>query len=197
MIHTLTKDQGPAELNGVTHLMIGVSWDPSSGSDRGVLGWARKKVGMDLDLVAFAMVDSSVGRLVGLDSLDPLSGALVHSGDNQTGAGAGDDETVTVDFARIPSHVTSIVFVAAAFKKRTSFGGARNISFKIYDATGGSVTQVADIWPDLLSTANANAVARATRRGSEWVLEVLNETGNVNQGDETSLAQFAKRHSSK
>lgn len=131
-------------------------------------------------------------RLAGLDSLDPLGNrALVHSGDNQTGRGDGDDETVTVEFAGVPRNVTSIVFVAAAFKKGSSFQKARNISFKVYDASGGSAQQVADIWPSLLTQDNGCAVAKAVRVGDSWKLEVINVTGKIKQGDEHALMRFA------
>ncbi|CAM5579015.1 hypothetical protein SVIOM342S_02124 [Streptomyces violaceorubidus] len=98
---------------------------------------------------------------------------------------------MTVEFARLPSAITSIVFVAAAYKKGSSFQKARNISFKVYDATGGSTEQVADIWPSLLSQDNGCAVAKAVRAGGSWKLEVVNETGKIKQGDEHALMRFA------
>ncbi|WP_406150776.1 TerD family protein [Streptomyces sp. NBC_01012] len=189
---TLTKEDGPADLDGVTHLSIGVSWDPTAGSSGGVMGKIRRKTGTDLDLIAIAVQGADPVRLAGLDSLDPLgNGSLVHSGDNQTGRGEGDDETVTVEFARVPTNITSIVFVAAAFKKGSSFQKARNISFKVYDATGGSTQQVADIWPSLLTQDNGCAVAKAVRVGGSWKLEVINVTGKIKQGDEHALMRFA------
>ncbi|MGY0023997.1 TerD family protein [Streptomyces sp. cg35] len=189
---TLTKEDGPADLDGVTHLSIGVSWDPTSGSSGGVLGSLRRKQGTDLDLIAIAMAGGDPVRLAGLDSLDPMgNGSLQHSGDNQTGKGDGDDETVTVEFSRIPQNITSIVFIAAAYKKGSSFQKARNISFKVYDATGGSSQQVADIWPSLLSADNGCAVAKAMRVGGSWKLEVINTTGKIKQGDEHALMRFA------
>ncbi|WP_405681752.1 TerD family protein [Streptomyces sp. NBC_01238] len=189
---TLTKEDGPADLDGVTHLSIGVSWDPTAGSSGGVMGLVRRKTGTDLDLIAIATQDGDPVRLAGLDSLDPIgNGSLIHSGDNQTGRGEGDDETVTVEFARIPGNITSIVFVAAAFKKGSSFQKARNISFKVYDATGGSSQQVADIWPSLLTQDNGCAVAKAVRVGGTWKLEVINVTGKIKQGDEHALMRFA------
>ncbi|MEV5610283.1 TerD family protein [Streptomyces sp. NPDC052225] len=189
---TLTKEDGPADLDGVTHLSIGVSWDPTSGSSGGVLGSLRRKQGTDLDLIAIAMAGGDPVRLAGLDSLDPMgNGSLVHSGDNQTGKGEGDDETVTVEFSRIPPNITSVVFIAAAYKKGSSFTKARNISFKVYDATGGSTQQVADIWPSLLSADNGCAVAKAMRVGASWKLEVINTTGKIKQGDEHALMRFA------
>jgi stress response protein SCP2 len=156
------------------------------------MGLLRRKAGTDLDLIAIAMQSGDPVRLAGLDSLDPMgNGSLVHSGDNQTGRGDGDDETVTVEFARIPRNITSIVFVAAAFKKGSSFQKARNISFKVYDATGGSSQQVADIWPSLLIQDNGCAVAKAVRVGDTWKLEVINATGKIKQGDEHALMRFA------
>jgi stress response protein SCP2 len=189
---TLTKEDGPADLDGVTHLSIGVSWDPTAGSSGGVMGVLRRKTGTDLDLIAIAMQGMDPVRLAGLDSLDPMgNGSLVHSGDNQTGRGEGDDETLTVEFARIPSNITSIVFIAAAFKKGSSFQKARNISFKVYDATGGTTQQVADIWPSLLTQDNGCAVAKAVRVDGSWKLEVINVTGKIKQGDEHALMRFA------
>jgi stress response protein SCP2 len=189
---TLTKEDGPADLGGVTHLTIGVSWDPTAGSSGGVMGKIRQKTGTDLDLIAIALQGAEPVRLAGLDSLDPMgNGALVHSGDNQTGRGDGDDETVTVVFDRIPSNITSIVFVAAAYKKRSAFQNARNISIKVYDGTGGSTQQVADIWPSLVTTDNGCAVAKAIRDGAVWKLQVINETGKIKQGDEQALMRFA------
>ncbi|MEU9987021.1 TerD family protein [Streptomyces sp. NPDC048045] len=189
---TLTKEDGPADLDGVTHLSIGVSWDPTGGASGGVMGVLRRKAGTDLDLIAIAMQGSDPVRLAGLDSLDPMgNGSLVHSGDNQTGRGDGDDETVTVEFARVPGNITSIVFVAAAFKRGSSFQKARNISFKVYDATGGTSQQVADIWPSLLTQDNGCAVAKAMRVGGAWKLEVINVTGKIKQGDEHALMRFA------
>lgn len=156
------------------------------------MGKLRRNVGTDLDLIAIALQGADPVRLAGLDSLDPLgNGSLVHSGDNQTGRGDGDDETVTVEFGRIPTNITSIVFVAAAYKKSSSFQKARNISFKVYDATGGTSQQVADIWPSLLTNDNGCRVAKAIRVDGSWKLEVLNETGKIKQGDERALMRFA------
>lgn len=189
---TLSKQDGPAELTGITNMAVGASWDPSAGVSGGALGWAKRKRGVDLDLIAVLMQGSDPVRMAGLDSLDPLgNGSVIHSGDAQTGAGSGDDETVHLQFANIPPAVDSVVFIAAAFKKGSSFEKANNISFKVYDSSGGGTTQVADIWPSLLRTDNANAVARAFRTGGNWQLEVLNRKGKIKQGDKQALLRFA------
>ncbi|GAA3735766.1 TerD family protein [Streptomyces tremellae] len=189
---TLTKDDGAADLTGVTKMGVGASWDTSSGGSGGIVGWAKKQRGVDLDAIAVLMQGAEPVRYAGLGSLDPLgNGAVVHSGDNQTGRGDGDDETINVTFADVPSNVTSIVFVCAAFKKGSALEKAANISLKIYDSTGGSTQQVADIWPSLLGDGNAVAVAKAFRDGASWKLEVVNRRGKVKQGDTASLMRFA------
>ncbi|WP_267888396.1 TerD family protein [Nocardia yamanashiensis] len=189
---TLRKEDGAADLAGITKMSVGVSWDPSGGVSGGLLGIAKRKKGVDLDLVAILMQGAEPVRFAGLDSLDPLgNGSVQHTGDEQTGAASGDDETVHVTFANVPTAIDSIIFVASAFKKGSSFEKANNISFKIYDASGGSTQQVADIWPSLLGTDNANAIARAFRNGPNWQLEVLDRKGKIKQGDMQALLRFA------
>ncbi|MEU1074348.1 MULTISPECIES: TerD family protein [unclassified Streptomyces] len=189
---TLTKDMGAADLPGVTRLAIGASWDATSGGEGGIVGWAKRKRGCDLDAIAVLMQDGEPVRLAGLDSLDPIqNGSVVHSGDNQTGHGDGDDETVTVDFPKVPGNVDAIVFVCAAFKKGSAFDKAMNVSFKVYDASDGVPGIVADIWPSLLGAGNACAVAKAVRGPGGWTLEVVNKRGTIRQGDQTSLLRFA------
>ncbi len=97
---TLTKEDGPADLDGVTHLSIGVSWDPTAGGSDGVMGMLRRKAGTGLDLIAIAMQGSDPVRLAGLDSLNPMgNGSLAHSGDNQTGKIKQGDEHALMRFA--------------------------------------------------------------------------------------------------
>jgi stress response protein SCP2 len=189
---TLTKDMGAADLPGVTKLAIGASWDASAGGAGGVMGWAKRQRGTDLDAIAILMQGGEPVRLAGLDSLDPVqNGSVVHSGDNQTGRGEGDDETITVDFTKVPGNVDAILFVCAAFKKGSSFEKAMNVSFKVYDSSDGTPGIMADIWPSLLGSGNACAVAKAYRAGDTWKLEVVNTRGTVRQGDQTSLLRFA------
>ncbi|MEU9099209.1 TerD family protein [Streptomyces sp. NPDC048361] len=189
---TLTKDHGAADLDGVTKMGIGASWDTTSGGSGALLGALRKARGTDLDVFAILLNGKDPVRYAGLDVTDPLqNGAVTSTGDNQTGRGDGDDELIEVTFDRVPPQVTSIVFVCAAYKKGSDFKKAANVSFKVYDSTGGTTQQVADIWPSLLGNGNAIAVAKAYRVGAAWKLEVINTRGTVKQGDQESLLRFA------
>jgi stress response protein SCP2 len=189
---TLSKADGAAEMTGISKLEIGASWDTTGGGNSGVFGKLMRSIGTDLDLVGIIMNrDGEPVRFAGIDQLDPLGdGSILHSGDNQTGKGSGDDETITLHLDKISGNVQSVVLVATAFKRGSSLDRAANVSFKVYDSSNGSKDQVADIWPSLLSKDNACAVAKAYRGESGWELTVLNIMGKVAQGDRQSLMRF-------
>lgn len=199
-IHVLSKDNAsindPADLTGMTQLRIGVSWDASARNKGGLIGKMSRKAGADLDLFAIVMQGNDPVRFAGLDNVNPIGdGSLVHSGDNTTGQGDGDDETIDAFLTRLPQHVTGIIFTVAVFKnggankafKDKGFEGAQNVAFSVYDASGGEPEKCAEIWPSLLGTENCCLVAKAWRVGASWKLAVLNEMVRITPGDQRSL----------
>lgn len=190
---TLTKETGPASLDGIDKIRIGAAWDTSTGMSGGLIGKFKQRMGSDLDLVCIGVAGQTPVRYVGIDNLDPMSGAVVHSGDNTTGRGEGDDEEITVDFAKIPSNITELHFVIAAFKRGSSFTRAKNVDFNIYDGTGGTFDKVAQTMPSLFSQHNIHKVLRAFRDGGHWEMEVLDQSGTITQGDPNALLRFAIR----
>jgi len=185
---TLTKDMGAADLPGVSHLAIGAAWDTSTGGSGRLLGAIKQRIGTDLDNVAILMQGTEPVIYVGLDNLDPVNGAVTHTGDEHTGKTAGDDETINVVFDAVPEEITSILFTVAAFKKGTDFSKAKNVQVSVYDNTPGSPSaKVATIRPSLLGTGNLIVVAKAVRGIGKWTLEVVNEHKRITQGDFRSL----------
>jgi stress response protein SCP2 len=183
----LTKDMGAADLAGVTHLAIGAAWDTSTGGSGRVLGGLKQRMGTDLDNIAILMQGPEPVIYVGLDNEDPVGGAVVSTGDEHTGKSAGDDETITVDFAKVPPEIDSILFTVAAFKKKTDFSKAKNVMVSVYDSTGGASQVVATIRPSLLGTGNLIVVAKAVRGPQFWTLAVVNEHKKFTQGDFRAL----------
>lgn len=194
MTLTLTKDMGANSLAGMTRLEVGASWDTTGGASGGLVGKLKRKKGTDLDLICILMQGADPVRFAGLDSLDPLKdGSVVHSGDNQSGHGEGDDELVTCQLDRVHPNVTGLIFCALAFKPGSSLDKAANVAFKVYDSSDGKQSEVAEIWPSLLTNGNACAVAKATRANASapWELTVINAMGSVTQGDRGGLLRFA------
>jgi tellurium resistance protein TerD len=81
------------------------------------LGWnprATDGKAFDLDAVAFLTGEDGKVRLDGEfiffnQKVSPC-GSVVHNGDNRTGDGDGDDETISVDLSKVPQEVAKIVF---------------------------------------------------------------------------------------
>lgn len=201
-LNTLTPGDGWNSLDGVEVLEMGLGWDKSTGGHGGVVGWLSRKAGSDLDGVATFRVHDKPVKYLGWDELDcfanegSAAGSATHTGDNQTGEGAGDDESVRLMLARIPIRITSIVLNATAFKPGSSMRRAKNICVTLYDSTGGSKTPVAWIEPSLLKPKNTIGVAVIRRKigadgkviqpgqpGAGWELKVLDNSVDVKQGD--------------
>lgn len=206
MTLVLTKENAglddPAEMTGMNRMRVGASWDTSSRGKSGFMGKLSQKVGTDLDLLAI-VVDASGNpvRFAGLDNLDPLKdGTLTHSGDNTTGRGEGDDETVEVDLLTMDPVYHKIVFAVATLKdsgaakvfRDEGFSGAQNVEFAVYDASSsGQSDKVARIMPSLLGTENCCLVASVQRGDTGWSLAVINKMVRVTPGDRNSLLRAA------
>ena len=64
------------------------------------------------------------------------SGAIVHQGDNLTGAGDGDDEQIMVDLPNIPANIDKLVFVVNIYDanvRHQHFGLIRNAFIRLVD----------------------------------------------------------------
>lgn len=192
---TLTKENGPADLTGVTHLDMGLAWDTSTGGSGGIVGKLKQRLGSDLDAIGILMQGDKPVQYVGLDNLDPCeNGSILHSGDETRGNASGDDETVTMRFADVPQDITAVLLVATAYKLGSDMKRAKNIKVTLYDSTGGSKDAVAVIKPSLLSTKNVMAIARVDRRtdgAGAWSLSVVDGEYSIKQGEMDQLLKGA------
>lgn len=108
------------------------------------LGWDIKKpdAGIDFDLDALAFLLNSTDKvrgekdLVFYNNLKHESGAVVHSGDNKTGLGEGDDEMITLEFDKVPADVNKISFAITihdAEVRKQNFGMVSNAFVRVVD----------------------------------------------------------------
>lgn len=195
--YSLNKDD-EATLSG--HIRLGASWDVSSRGEGGLIGKLSRYVGADLDALAILMQDNQPVLMAGLDVTDPLDNAsVVHSGDNQTGKGDGDDETIDFHLDRIDSDIESIILVVSAFKKTNKnmgdagFGGANKVQFRFYDMATSQTEPQFRIRPSLLGNENTCLLGRLDRKGpgGEWTLRKINQMVHVKHGDRTALLRSA------
>jgi tellurium resistance protein TerZ len=93
-------------------ITMGVAWDKERTA--GAIGTGAPDVDLDATAVQFAG-----GRLFDLafyNNLTTRDGSVTHLGDNQTGAGDGDDETLTVDLDRVHGPVDTIVLLVSSYQ---------------------------------------------------------------------------------
>jgi stress response protein SCP2 len=201
-------------LDGVTKLVFGAAWDRKTKKQP---GWARKiavKTGgkvnlgggeqdIDLDLALVLYRDGKPKRVVIGHNMDPVNGSAVHSGDNQTGDGDGDDETITVDLTRLPAWVTEWAVAVFAYKMGTNFDQAQNVSLNIYDASGqGAPVLLDELMPTLGSGETACIIAsgKINRNAAGdptegWTTTLVEKSGRLStQGDDDAVFKFAKNN---
>ena len=91
------------EAPGLTSLKVALGWDVR----------ATDGAAFDLDGAVFLLNSSGKVRsdsdFIFYNNLKSADGSIVHSGDNTTGAGEGDDEFVTIDLTKVPADVDKVV----------------------------------------------------------------------------------------
>ena len=124
MALTLSKNQSisleKTAGRGLTSISLGLGWDPVK-AQRLLLKMLGGG-GNDIDLDASCILldgDMNSVDLVWFRQLASRDGAIEHSGDNLTGEGDGDDETIHVDLQRLPGTIQHLVFTVNSFRGQT------------------------------------------------------------------------------
>ncbi len=162
---SLTKDNP-----GLTNVVVGLGWDVNQ-FDSGT--------SFDLDASCFLVGEngkvSSSSDFVFYGNLKHSSGSVEHLGDNRTGAGEGDDESVKVDLSKVPANVSKIVFTATIYdaeKRRQNFGQVSNAFIRIYDEKNGNEIMRYDLGEDF-SIETAVVFGELYKNGSEWKFNAI------------------------
>ena len=158
---------------GLTRIVMGLGWDVAK--KKGFLGFGGGSGG-DVDLDASCvMFDAAQGIVdtVWFRQLQSRDGSVLHTGDNRTGAGDGDDEQIKVDLSRVPAAVATLVFVVNSFTGE-SFARIENATCRIVDETTGAEIARYDLTGSGPHTAQV--MAKVTRQGSGWQMTAIGET---------------------
>ncbi|WP_158708789.1 TerD family protein [Streptomyces sp. NRRL S-920] len=188
----MTKNAGPEALTGIAVLQAGVAWKTSGGGQKGWRGKLKRAQGTDLDLACVALSEGRAVRMCWFDNEDAFdNGSLVTTGDNTSGKGDGDDETVIARLDQVPPGIDALVFIVSAYKEGVSFSNVEGITLNVYDGGPGGKL-LGQYWPDIDSRNNACVMAKARRGADGWTIEVVNEMGNARSRD--ALLQLAKQY---
>ncbi|AWL39256.1 MULTISPECIES: TerD family protein [Streptomyces] len=169
------------EAPGLSAVLVGLGWD------------ARGTTGADFDLDASALLLTTAGKVVSdqhfvfYNNLTSPDGSVEHTGDNLTGEGEGDDESIKVNLSAVPAEVDKIVFpvsIHEAVSRGQSFGQVRNAFIRVVNQTGGTEIARYDLSEDA-STETAMVFGELYRHGTEWKFRA------VGQGYASGLAGIA------
>ena len=159
----LTKD-------GLKKALVGLGWD---------INRFDGSAAFDLDLVLFEcdpnsrIVDDAHFIFYG-NPEDP-EGAVVHSGDNRTGAGDGDDESAHVDFSKIDPRVARIfigVTIYDAKANRQNFGMVDNSYIRIVNEETGEEMYRYPLCEDF-SEEMSVIFGELYKNGAEWKFKAV------------------------
>lgn len=154
---------------GLKSVTLGAGWDISYGG-----------VDFDIDIAAF-MLDANnkfntVSNVIFFNNKQGQGIAL--SGDNRTGAGEGDDETIHIELDQISSGIQKIVFVVTiheAQPRRQTFGMVNNSYVRLLDRVNNDRELCRFNLKADGSTATSVIFAELYRDLGEWQFKAVGE----------------------
>jgi len=160
------------------------------------LGWDTNKYdgGSSFDLDAAAFLLESNGKVINekdfvfYNNLQGGAGSVIHTGDNLTGEGDGDDEQIKIDLSKVPNSVARIAFtitIHEATERNQNFGQVSNSFARVINEDSGEELMRFDLGEDY-SIETAVVVAELYRNGDEWK---FNAVGSGFQGGLNSLCK--------
>jgi tellurium resistance protein TerZ len=167
---SLEKEAGGA----LSRAVMGLGWDAIK--SKGFFGFGAKTESVDLDAscVMFDEANRPVD-VVWFRQLKSRDGSIVHTGDNRTGAGDGDDEQIIVDLSRVPATVKSLVFTVNSFTGQ-NFSQVENAFCRIINAANQQEVARYDL--SVQGSHTAQIMAKLYRHNGEWKMHAIGENAS-------------------
>ncbi|WLR58297.1 TerD family protein [Guptibacillus hwajinpoensis] len=167
---------------GLSKVIVGLGWDTN-----------KYDGGNDFDLDASIFLLDSTGKcasdkdFVFYNQTEGGGGSVVHTGDNRTGEGEGDDEQVKVHLHDVPAEIEKISFVITihdAEARNQNFGQVSNAFVRILNEDSNEELIRYDLGEDF-SIETAIIVGELYRHNGEWKFSA------VGSGYQGGLARIA------
>ena len=166
------------EAPSLTSLKVGLGWDIR----------ATDGAAFDLDGAVFLLNSSGKVRsdsdFIFYNNLKSADGSIVHSGDNTTGAGEGDDEFVTIDLTKVPADVDKVVLgvtIHDAEARRQNFGMVGKAFIRCVNNANNQEVARYDLAEDS-STEAAMIFGEVYRNGADWKFRAIGQGFNGGLG---------------
>ncbi|GGD87128.1 TerD family protein [Paenibacillus nasutitermitis] len=147
------------------------------------LGWDTNKYdgGKDFDLDVSVFLTNAEGKVssdknfIFFNNKQNENGSVVHTGDNLTGEGEGDDEQVKVDLSSVPADVEKIAFtitIYEASERSQNFGQVSRAYARIVNDANQEELVRFDLGEDF-SIETGVVVGELYRNGAEWKFNAI------------------------
>lgn len=172
------------EAPNLENVLVGLGWD------------ARATDGQDFDLDASLFMVKDDGKVpsdayfIFYNQPKSPEGSVEHTGDNRTGAGEGDDESVKVTLSKVPPEIQRLVIVVTiheAEARRQSFGQVSNAFVRVVNRDNNQEVVRFDLSEDY-STETAMIFGEIYRHSGDWKFKA------VGQGYAGGLRALALQH---
>lgn len=166
------------EAPGLKSLKLGLGWD------------TRATDGAEFDLDGSVFLLNASGKVrsdadfIFYNNLKSACGSVAHSGDNRTGAGDGDDETISIALDKVPADVDKIVVAVTiheAASRKQNFGMVSKAFIRCINADNNGEIARYDLTEDG-STEAAMIFGEVYRNGSDWKFRAVGQGFNGGLG---------------
>lgn len=128
---------------GLTKIKVGLGWDPVAQEKKGFFASLLGSGGPDIDCDASVLMLEENDKLttktdlIYFGNLKSSNGSVQHTGDNLTGEGDGDDESILIDLTKVSERIQKMVFIVNIYDcaaKRQHFGMIKNAFIRVVDS---------------------------------------------------------------
>lgn len=166
----INLQKGQRENINAPKFTIGLGWDTNSSSTG---------TSFDLDASVFILGDNkkivSDAHFIFYNNLKSPDESVIHTGDNLTGDGDGDDEQVKIDLTKINPAVKEICIVVTihdAQNRKQNFGQVRNSFIRIVDDSNNTEMVKYELEEDF-SIETAVEFGRIYNKDGQWKFEAM------------------------
>lgn len=159
------------EAPGMKKMLVGLGWD------------VRATDGADFDLDGSAFLLNVSGKVrsdadfIFYNQPKSTDGSVAHSGDNRTGEGDGDDESIVVDLDKVPADIEKIaicVTIHDAEARKQNFGQVSGAYVRCVDAATNVEVARFDLSEDY-SVEGALTFGDIYRHNGEWKFKAIGQ----------------------
>ena len=168
---------------GLSNILIGLGWDPVQQSGGGFFKSLFGGGQADIDCDASVFMLNQEGKLSGIKdliyfgNLKSACKSVLHTGDNLTGEGTGDDEQILVNLDKVPSNIHKLLFVVNIYNcvdRKQHFGMIENAYIRVEDQ--GNKKEIAKYnLSDNYSEKTTLIVGAIYRKDGSWQFKAIGE----------------------